>query len=75
MFPAAIDAHLAAACYAAIVGGLSAEALDERIAIVGTSGSGKTCAAKGLVERLLATEARICIVDPPGVWWGFAMGS
>jgi len=29
---------------------LSAEALDDRIAIVGTAGSGKTYAAKGFVE-------------------------
>ena len=49
---------------------LSAEALDSRLAFVGTSGSGKTYAAKGYVERLLATAARLCIVDPLGVWWG-----
>jgi hypothetical protein len=33
--------------------GLPADALDDRIAIVGTAGSGKTYAAKGFVERLL----------------------
>lgn len=44
--------------------------LDDRLAIVGTSGAGKTYAAKGLVERLLSTSARICIVDPLGVWYG-----
>jgi uncharacterized protein len=50
---------------------LPSAALDERIAIVGTSGSGKTYAAKGLVERLLdAGDARVCVVDPLGVWWG-----
>ena len=32
---------------------LSADALNDRIAIVGTAGSGKTYAAKGFVERLL----------------------
>ena len=46
------------------------EALDDQIAIVGTAGSGKTNAAKGFVERLLASGARIAIVDPLGVWWG-----
>ena len=46
------------------------EALDERIAIVGTAGSGKTYAAKGFVERLLETGAHVTIVDPLGVWWG-----
>ena len=45
-------------------------ALDRRIAIVGTSGSGKTYAAKGFVERLLDLGARVTIVDPLGVWWG-----
>jgi len=45
-------------------------ALDARMAIVGTSGSGKTYAAKGMVEQLLDQQARICVVDPLGVWWG-----
>ena len=49
---------------------LSLGALDERIAIVGTSGSGKTYAAKGFVERLLDHGTRMAIVDPLGVWWG-----
>jgi len=49
---------------------LSADALDDRIAIVGTAGSGKTYAAKGFVELLLETGARVAIVDPLGVWWG-----
>ena len=43
---------------------LPTEALDDRIAIVGTAGSGKTYAAKGFVERLLETGARVAIVDP-----------
>jgi DNA helicase HerA-like ATPase len=47
-----------------------AEALDDRIAIVGTAGSGKTYAAKGFVERLLDSGARVTIIDPLGVWWG-----
>ena len=49
---------------------LSADALDDRIAIVGTAGSGKTYAAKGFVELLLESGARVAIVDPLGVWWG-----
>ena len=58
-----------------IVGVLPAAALDERLAIVGTSGSGKTYAAKGLVEQLLETSARVCVVDPLGVWWGLRAGA
>ena len=49
-------------------------ALDDRIAIVGTAGAGKTYAAKGLVERVARTGARLCIVDPLGVWWGLRAG-
>ena len=49
---------------------LPADALDDRIAIVGTAGSGKTYAAKGFVERLLDIGARVAIVDPLSVWWG-----
>jgi polynucleotide 5'-kinase involved in rRNA processing len=41
---------------------LPTEALDDRIAIVGTAGSGKTYAAKGFVERLLESGARVAIV-------------
>jgi len=49
---------------------LGSTALDQRIACVGTTGSGKTYALKGLVERLLALGHRACIIDPLGVWWG-----
>src|SRR3954451_21052848 len=54
---------------------LSAAALDDRIAIVGTAGSGKTYTAKGFVERLLDAGARVTIVDPLGVWWGLRAGA
>jgi len=37
-----------------IAGVLPVSALDERLALVGTSGSGKTYAAKGLLERVMA---------------------
>ena len=57
-----------------IAGVLPVAALDERLTIVGTSGSGKTYAAKGLVERLMEGGARVCIVDPLGVWWGLRAG-
>ena len=48
-----------------IAGVLPLAALDERLAIVGTSGSGKTYAAKGLVERLIEEGAR-----QRGAWIG-----
>jgi ABC-type oligopeptide transport system ATPase subunit len=46
------------------------EALRQHVAIVGTTGSGKTYTAKGLVERLLDQKRRVCILDPTGAWWG-----
>lgn len=49
---------------------LPAEIIDDRVAIVGTSGSGKTVAGKLGVEALLDEGARVCVVDPLGVWWG-----
>jgi hypothetical protein len=58
-----------------IVGVLPVTALDERLAVVGTSGSGKTYATKGLVERLMQAGARVCIVDPLGVWWGLRLAA
>jgi len=58
-----------------IVGVLPPSALDERLAIVGTSGSGKTYAAKGLIERVMAGGGRVCVVDPLGVWWGLGRGA
>jgi len=58
-----------------VAGVLPLSALDERVAIVGTSGSGKTYAAKGLVERLMDRGGRVCIVDPLGVWWGLRAGA
>jgi hypothetical protein len=54
---------------------LPTAALDDRIAIVGTAGSGKTYTAKGFVERLLDAGARVAIVDPLGVWWGLRAGA
>ncbi len=58
-----------------LLGVLPPSTLDERLAIVGTSGSGKTYAAKGLIERVLTSGGRVCVVDPLGVWWGLGKGA
>ena len=58
-----------------VLGILPPSALDERLAIVGTSGSGKTYAAKGMIERVMAAGGRVCVVDPLGVWWGLSKGA
>lgn len=44
--------------------------LDAPISIIGATGSGKTYAAKGVVEVLLEAGRRVCIIDPLGVWHG-----
>lgn len=44
--------------------------LRQHLAIVGKTGSGKTYAAKGLVEGLLDAGRRVCVLDPTGAWWG-----
>jgi hypothetical protein len=48
-------------------------ALDDRLAFVGTSGSGKTYNAGSAVEILLASSAKVVIIDPLGVWWGLRL--
>ena len=48
-------------------------ALDDRLGFVGTAGSGKSYNAMGRVERLLAKKARVCCVDPLGVFWGLRL--
>lgn len=47
--------------------------LDDRIAIVGRSGYGKSNAAKGAVEQLLADGARVCVIDPTDAWYGLRL--
>jgi uncharacterized protein len=49
------------------------EAFDDRFAIVGTTGSGKTFAAGTIVERILDASGRVVIVDPLGVWYGLRL--
>lgn len=42
------------------------------MAIVGRTGAGKTFAAKGIVEALIATQRRVIVLDPTGAWYGLA---
>lgn len=49
-------------------------ALDDRLAFIGNSGSGKTYAAGAAVEQAIARGCRVVIVDPMGVWWGLRLG-
>src|ERR1700678_743245 len=49
--------------------------LEQHIAILGKTGSGKSYAAKGFAELLLAKHRRLCVIDPTGVWWGLRADS
>ena len=49
---------------------IPAEAFAEAVAVLGRTGSGKTFAAKGAIETVLARGERVVVLDPTGVWWG-----
>lgn len=52
-------------------GPIPAKALEQHIAVLGKTGSGKSYAIRGAaVEPLLDDGARVCIIDPTGAWHG-----
>lgn len=50
-------------------------ALNQHIAILGKTGSGKSYAAKGIVEQLLQEQRQVCVVDPTAAWWGLRLAA
>lgn len=48
-------------------------ALAHHIGIVGKTGSGKSYAAQGIAEQLIAHGARVCIIDPTDRFWGLRL--
>lgn len=52
---------------------IPADALDDRLAWTGSSGTGKTYDSGTAIERVLRDKSRVCIVDPLGVWWGLRL--
>ena len=44
--------------------------LETHMAIVGTTGAGKTVTGKGYVEQLLLDGRQVVVLDPTGAWWG-----
>lgn len=53
---------------------LPVDAVTQKIAQMGRTGSGKTFAAMKLVEELLYMGAQVVILDPVGVWYGLRLG-
>lgn len=51
------------------------EALDQHVAVLGKTRSGKSTALRGVVEGLLARQQPVCIVDPKGDWWGIKLAA
>jgi len=45
-------------------------ALNQHMAILGKTGSGKTYVAKGVIENILQDGGRVCVLDPTGSWHG-----
>jgi hypothetical protein len=52
---------------------IPAEALASHIAILGKTGSGKSNAAKTIVETAMDAGERVCIFDPTGTWYGLRL--
>jgi hypothetical protein len=51
-------------------------ALTRHIAILGSTGSGKTTAAKsGIVEPVLDNGGRVLVIDPTAAWWGLRLSA
>jgi uncharacterized protein len=48
-------------------------ALEHHIGILGKTGSGKSFAAQGAAERIIARKERICIIDPTDRYWGLRL--
>lgn len=49
------------------------EAFDDRIAITGTSGAGKTYLTLGAISRLIKSGSRVIAIDPLGVMYGLRL--
>lgn len=50
---------------------IAPDVLNQHIAVLGKTGSGKTSTAKHLIELVVAAGHRVCILDPiKSDWWG-----
>lgn len=49
------------------------EILNQHVAVLGKTRSGKSSVMRGLVERLIQEGRPVCIIDPKGDWWGIKL--
>lgn len=49
---------------------LPVDAVTQKLAFLGRTGSGKTYAAQKLAEEMLRVQAQVVCLDPVGVWYG-----
>jgi hypothetical protein len=53
---------------------LPIDAVTEKLAWLGRTGSGKTYGAKRMVEQMLRARAHVIVIDPVGTWAGLRLG-
>ena len=51
------------------------EILEQHMAVLGKTGSGKSSVLRGLIEKLLDANKRVCIIDPKGDHYGIKLGA
>lgn len=54
---------------------LPKDAITQKIALLGRTGSGKTYGATKLAEEFHKIDAQFVVVDPVGVWWGLRLSA
>jgi hypothetical protein len=54
---------------------LPVEAVTQKLAFLGRTGSGKTYGATRLCELMIETGAQVIALDPVGVWWGLRVAA
>lgn len=54
---------------------LPVDAVTQKFAILGTSGSGKSYTAMKLAELMLDASAQVIAVDPVGIWWSLRLAA